>query len=152
MSFLKKIIGKYPVGIWLAFLALTFISLAWIMQIYSLLDWEGAIKLGIQNNSFAGDKAERTLADVERGVAIADLLWPLPLTIIAFVGLIRKSIIGFVAALMTFAVCIYFPLFYSFRESTNTEIMFVVIFLWAIPSLLGITGLWSNRKLFISKL
>ena len=148
MNLFRKKIRNYPLGIWLAFIALFLISLAWIMQAYSLINWEGAVKLGLQNESFTGDLAECEMAGVERAVAIADILWPLPLTVIAFVGLIRNRFIGFVAAMMTFAVCIYFPLFYTFRESTGIGIVLIVILLWAIPSLLGIAGLWSNRKLF----
>ena len=148
MKLFKKQITNKPFGIWLAFIALALIFLAWIMQAYSLLNWEGAIELGVQDNSFSGDLTERALADVERGVAIADILWALPLTIIAFIGLLRKRLIGFITAMMTFAICVYFPLIYIFRESTSTEIVIVVIVLWAIPSLLGIVGLWTNRKLF----
>jgi hypothetical protein len=148
MAILKKKIKRYPLGVWIAILALIFIFSAWLMQIYSLIDWEGAIKLGVQDDSFIGDITERAMADVEKGVAIADILWGLPITIIAFIGLIREKFIGFVAAMMTFAVCVYFPLFYIFRESTSSDIVLVVIFLWAVPSLLGIYGLWMNRNLF----
>ena len=148
MELLRKEISRFPLGIWIALLALLLIFLAWIMQAYSLLDWEGAVKLGVQNESFTGDAAESAIADVERGVAIADILWALPITIVAFIGLLRKKFIGFVAAMMVFAVCIYFPLFYTFRVSINFEIVLAAIFLWAIPSLLGIIGLWTNRKLF----
>ena len=148
MALLRKHIGRYPLGIWVALIALTLILLAWIMQAYSLLDWEGAIRLGIQNESFSGDAAERAIADVERGIAIADILWALPITIIAYIGLLRKKIIGFIAAMMVFAVCVYFPLFYAFRLSMNSEIVLAAIFLWAIPSLHGIYGLWINRNLF----
>jgi len=148
MKQLKRETGHYPIGIWLAIFALILICLAWIMQAYSLLDWEGSVRLGVQNESFTGDATEYAIADVERGIAIADILWALPITIIAFIGLIRKKFIGFVAAMMAFAVCVYFPLFYAFRESMNLDIVLIAIFLWAIPSLLGIIGLWSNRKLF----
>lgn len=142
---LKKKFDRYPLGVWIAFLALILICLGWLMQIYSLIDWEGAIRLGVQDDSFTGDKAERAMADIERGVAIADVLWALPITIIAFIGLIRGKFIGFIAAMMTFAICVYFPLFYIFRESTSFDIVLVVTFLWAVPSLFGIIGLWPNR-------
>ena len=148
MEILKKRINRYPLGVWIAVLALILIFVAWLMQLYSLIDWEGAIKLGVQDDSFTGNATERAMADVERGVAIADILWALPITIIAFIGLLRKRFVGFVAAMMTFAVCIYFPLFYIFRENTSFEIALVVAFLWAVPSLLGIFGLWVNRNLF----
>ncbi len=150
MKFLKKEIGRFPLGIWIAILALILICLAWLMQIYSLINWEGAVKLGVQDNSFTGDMTERAMADVERGVAIADVLWAFPITIIAFIGLIRKKFIGFIAAMMAFTVCVYFPLFYTFRESTSFDIVLVVIFLWAVPSLFGIYSLWMNRKIFLN--
>ncbi len=148
MSFFNKKIKHFPLGIWIALIALVLIFLAWIMQSYSLLDWEGAIELGIQDESFNGNAAEQALADVERGIAIADIIWVLPLTIIAFIGLLKKRFVGFTAALMVFAVCVYFPLFYAFRDSMNPEIKFAAIFLWAIPSILGIIGLWTNRTSF----
>ena len=150
MEILKKKINRYPLGVWVAILALILICLAWIMQIYSLVDWEGAIKIGVQDDSFTGNITERAMADVERGVAVADILWALPLTIIAFIGLLREKFIGFIAAMMTFAICVYFPLFYIFRESTNIDIVLVVTFLWAVPSLIGIFGLWTNRTNYIS--
>ena len=148
MEVLKKKIRRYPVGVWIAISALILICLAWLMQIYSLIDWEGAVKLGVQNESFIGDMAERAIADVERGVAIADVLWALPITIVAFIGLLRKKFIGFIASMMAFAVCVYFPLFYAFRASMSFDIVLAAIFLWAVPSLLGIYGLWMNRSLF----
>lgn len=148
MKLFQKEIGRYPSGIWIALIALLLIFLAWIMQAYSLINWDGAVKLGLQNERFTGDAAERAVADVERGVAIADILWVLPITIVAFIGLLRKKFIGFVAAMMVFAVCVYFPLFYAFRVSMEFSIVLTAILLWAIPSLLGIIGLWSNRKIF----
>ena len=148
MKQLENKAAKDTPGIWIAKIALLLISIAWIMQGYSLIDWEGAIKLGVQDDSFTGDMLEQTMADIERGVAIADILWAFPLTLVAFVGILRKKFIGFIAAMMVFAICVYFPLFYIFRESTRTEIVLVLIFLWAIPSLLGIIGLWTNRKSF----
>jgi len=148
MEVLKRKINRYPLGVLIAILALILICLAWLMQIYSLIDWEGAVKLGVQNESFTGEIAERALADVERGVAIADIVWALPITIVALIGLIRIKFIGFIAAMMTFAVCVYFPLFYTFRESMSFDIVLVAIFLWAVPSLLGIYGLWRNRNIF----
>ena len=115
MNFFKKIIGIYPLGIWIAVFALFSISLAWLMQAYSLFNWENAVKLGMQNGSFNGDTLEQSMATKERGEAIADLLWPFPILIIAFIGILKKKFIGFVAAMMEFAICVYFPLFYLFQ-------------------------------------
>jgi hypothetical protein len=140
-----------PVGLWIAMVALFFTLLAWIMQFYSLLDWEGAIRLGLQNESFNSDPVEQALANVERGVALADMFWPLPLTIIALIGLIRKRLYGLVAAMMDFAICIYFPLFFAFqRWDTNPDVALTAIALFAVPSLIGIISLWMNRRLLLN--
>ncbi|MFC2130875.1 hypothetical protein ACFLSQ_05530 [Bacteroidota bacterium] len=145
----NKTIGRFPFGVWIAFIALMLCSLAWIMQAYSLLDWEGAVKLGLQDGSFNGDAFDQALANNEIGEAIADLLWPLPIAIVAFIGLWRKKLYGFVASMMEFAICIYFPLFYIFQLwDTYIDTALGAVFLWAIPSLLGIIGLWVNRKYF----
>jgi hypothetical protein len=151
MNVLKKNIGRFPVGIWISLIALLLVFLAWVMQAYSLFDWEGAVKLGLQNGNFVGDDVERALASKEKGEAIADLLWPLPIASIAFVGLLKKKLIGFVAAMMEFAICVYFPLFYIFQLwNTHLETALAATILWAIPSLLGMVGLWTNRKIFNS--
>ena len=65
MGIFKKEIRGYRLGVWIALAALILISLAWVMQIYSLLDWEGAIRVGFQGYSFTGDKTQRAMADVE---------------------------------------------------------------------------------------
>ena len=149
MKILKKELGYFPLGIWIALIALLLTFLGWIMQAYSLLDWEGAVNLGLQNNRFTADAFESALANKERGEAIADLLWALPINLIAIIGLLRKKFIGFIAAMMEFAICVYFPLFYAFQLwNTNFDTVLGAIILWAIPSLLGISGLWMNRKIF----
>jgi hypothetical protein len=150
MSVLTKEVGRYTIGIWIAFIALVLTLLAWIMQVYSLINWEGAINLGIQNESFNGDQVEQALANVEWGIAMADIFWALPLTIIAIIGVLKKRMIGFIAAMMNFATCVYFPLFFAFqRWDTHLMTVIAALMLFAFPSLLGILGLWTNRKLFI---
>jgi hypothetical protein len=148
MRFMLKKISYFPLGIWIALIALLLIFIAWFMQGYSLIDWEGAIKLGVQNESFAGNASEQALADVERGVAIADLIWVLPLTLVAFIGILKKKFVGLITAMMVYAICVYFPLFYVFRSNTEAAVRVAVIILWAVPSILGIIGLWTNRKYF----
>ena len=149
---LKKELGRFPLGVWVAFGALILISLAWIMQAYSLCFWESAVDLGLQNQSFSGSATEALQAQKDRGIAIADILWPLPLTVIALLGILKKRVIGFIASMMTFAICVYFPLFHifwlwdSFRGTAIAATL-----LWLIPSLLGIAGLWGNRHLYFLK-
>ena len=149
MFLLQKQIGRYPIGIWVTLIALLLTFLAWMMQLYSLLNWEGAIELGVQNESFSGDGVERALANVERGIAMADLCWALPITIIAFTGVLKRRLYGLIASMMVFAICVYFPLFFAFqRWNTHLDIVLAALFLFALPSLLGIIGLGSNMKIF----
>lgn len=103
MNILRLKLGRFPLGIWLALLALILISLAWIMQAYSLYNWESAVNLGLQNNSFSGGQAKALQAQQDKGLAIADLIWPLALTIIALLGILKKRAVGFIASMMTFA-------------------------------------------------
>jgi len=152
MKILTKEVGRYTIGIWIALVAILFSLLAWIMQFYSLINWEGAISLGFQNESFSGPPVEQALANVERGIALADICWALPLTIIALIGVLKKRLIGFIAAMMDFAICVYFPLFFAFqRWDSHLMTVLTALMLFALPSLLGILGLWTNRKLFILK-
>ena len=77
------------------------------------------------------------------------LFYTMPIAIIAFIGLLRKKFIGFVAAMMEFSICVYFPLFYIFQLwNTHIETALGAAILWGIPSLLGIVGLWMNREIF----
>ena len=146
MKQLTKSIGIYPLGIWITLIALGFTLIAWLMQAYSLLDWEGAIALGIQGESFRGGAVERALANVEWGIALADILWVLPITIIALIGILKNKLYGYTAAMMDFAICVYFPLFFTIqRWDTDFETAIGAIILFAIPSILGIISLWHNR-------
>jgi hypothetical protein len=149
MNILNKTIGPFPAGVCIAIIAILALFSGWGMQAYSLLDWDGAVDLGIQNERFTGDSAERALAQDSWGVAVADMLWPLPISIIALIGLLRKRLFGFAAGLMALAIGVYFPLFFAFqRWEANPSTVIVAIFLWTIPSLLGIIGLWVNREYF----
>ncbi len=150
MNLLEKNLGRYPLGVWIALLALLTSFLGWLMQGYSLLDWEEAVSLGLQRGSLMGDELQRALANKERGEAMADLLWPLPIAIVAIIGLLRRAFLGFVAAMMEFAICVYFPLFYVFQYwKTDVMTVFWAVILWGIPSLVGVFALWMNREIFI---
>jgi len=146
---LRKTIGRYPIGIWIALLAMLLTMLAMLMQVYSLLDWEHAVKLGFQNERFSSDPVESTWAAESWGVAMADVLWPLPITLIAFAGIIRRRFFGFAASLMSLAIAVYFPLVFAFqRWHTYPGTVLLAIAMWVIPALLGIVSLWMNREWF----
>ena len=144
--------NSFPKGVWVAIIALMFSGLAWGMQAFSLLNWEMAVKFGLQNENFDGNIVEQALANVERGVALADMVWALPLTILAFIGLIRLKFYGLFTGAMVFAISIYFPLFFAFqRWETHRETAIFALLLFALPSLIGIFALWSNRNAFLNR-
>lgn len=149
MELLRKTISKFPIGIWLALVALFLALLGWGMQAYSLINWEAARELGLQSGTFSGSEIDKIIAQKEWGEAVADLIWPLPLGILAIAGILKKRFYGLAAALMEFSVCIYFPLFYLFQVGgTNPETVIAAMILWAIPSAIGIAGIISNKDFF----
>ena len=149
MNILKKGIGPYPLGILISLVVLAALFLGWGMQEYSLLNWDNAVDLGLQNERFTGDAVERAWAHESRSVAIVDILWPLPIGVVAVIGLLRKRLYGFAAGLMEFAIGVYFPLVFAFqRWAAYRGTVFAAIFLWAIPSVIGIICLWTNRNFF----
>ena len=144
-----KTVGRFPLGVWIAIIALLLLFLAWGMQAYSLLNWDSAVDLGLQNDRLTGDAVERARAQTDWGVAAADMLWPLPIAIIALVGILRKRFYGFVAGLVEFSVGVYFPLVFAFGYWTlYRDTAIIALILWTIPSLLAIIGLWANRQSF----
>ena len=150
MNILNKPIGRFPLGIWMAIIALLILFLlAWAGQAYSLLDWDSAVDLGLQNERFTGDAVERTWAHESWGVAAADMLWPVPIGIVALIGLLRKKFFGFAAGLMELSTGVYFPLVFTFQRWTSYPgTVITAICLFMIPSLSGIMGLWANRTYF----
>lgn len=149
MGMLTNRAGRFPVGLWIALVAIVLLFLAWAGQAYSLINWDHAVDLGLQNERFTGDAAERTWALESRGVAIADMLWPLPLGVVALVGLIRLKRYGFAAGFAELSIGVYFPLFFAFqRWALYPGTVLLALFLFALTSLLGMAGLWVNRDLF----
>lgn len=149
MKILKKEVGRIPIGMWIAIAALLALFLGLGMQAYSLLNWDVAVDLGLQNERFTGDGAERAWAKESWGVAMADMLWPLPIGIVALIGILRRRLYGFAAGLMELSIGVYFPLVFAFqRWATYPETVVLALILWTIPSLLGIIGLWVNREYF----
>jgi len=149
MGILQKTVGRFPVGVWITLIALMSLCLAWAMQAYSLLDWNSAVELGLQNESFDGDPVERAWALESWSVVMADMLWPMPITVLALIGIVRNRFFGFVTGMMAFTVGVYFPVVFAFqRWDTHRGTAVVALCLWTIPCLLGIAGLWVNRKRF----
>lgn len=149
MSAMTRVIGRFPLGVWIAVAAILLLLMAWEMQAYSLINWDHAVELGFQNERFSGGPAERAWAKESWGLAVADLLWPLPIGFAALIGIFRKRWYGLVAGSMELAIGVYFPLFFALqRWSTFRGTAITAICLWLVPSLLGLVGLWLNRDTF----
>ena len=145
----RKPNGRLPMGIWFGLAVLGLLMVAWAMQAYSLLNWESAVALGIQNERLTGDAAERAWALESWGVAVADMLWALPITIVAIIGIIRGRFYGFIAGMMAYSIGVYFPLFFAFqRWATYPGTVITALVLFLVPSLLAIPILWTNRDRF----
>ena len=149
MGSMGRVVGRFPLGVWVALVAILLLMLGWVMQAYSLLDWDTAVDLGLQNERFGGDSVESAWAHESRSVAIADMVWALPLGVVALVGLFRRRFFGFVAGMMELAVGVYFPVVFALqRWMMFRETAIVALCMWTIPSALGIAGLWVNRRAF----
>jgi len=149
MSLLNRTVGRFPLGVWIAVVAILALFLAWGMQAYSLFNWDHAVDLGLQNERFSGGPAERAWAKESWGLAVADLIWPLPIGVVALIGIFRKRLYGLIAGCMELAIGVYFPLFFAIqRWSTFRTTAIAAVILWLVPSLLGLLGLWANRDYF----
>jgi hypothetical protein len=123
--------------------------LAWAGQAYSLLNWDHAVDLGLQNERFTGDAAEQAWALESWGVAVADMIWCVPVGIVALVGILRRRVYGFAAGMLEFSIGVYFPLFFAFqRWDMFPGTVLLALFVFTLPSLIGIAGLLANRRFF----
>ena len=104
---LDSTIGRFPLGVWIAIVALVLQLLAWAMQAISLLNWDRAVDLGLQNDRFTADAAEQARAKSDWGIVAADVVWPLPIAIVALVGLLQSRFYSFATGLMEFAIGVY---------------------------------------------
>ena len=139
-----------PFGIRIAIAATALLIAAFLGQAYSLLRWDQAVELGLQNERFTGDAAERAWAIESWGVAAADMIWSLPLGIVAVVGMLRRRAFGLAAGLMHFAIGVYFPLVFAFqRWQTFRGTAILALCLFGLPSLIGIVGLWTSREMLL---
>ena len=150
MEMMEKVVGRFPVGIWLALAAvLLLLLMACGMQAYSLVDWDGAVDLGLQNERFDGGDVDEAKATNDRGVALADMVWLLPMCVLALVGILKRRGYGNATAMMTLSIGVYFPLIFLFqRWGSHPETVAAALVLWTVPSAVGIVGLWSNRAYF----
>ena len=110
---------KLPLGvkIVIGYLGLMLLTLA-IMQVTSILDFETAVSLGFQEDDpNSADPFVRGRVLLEQGTAGADLIIQGMLIIVAILGLLCRSGIGFVCAFGQLGISIYWPTFDIIQES-----------------------------------
>jgi hypothetical protein len=150
MNILEKKYGNYSLGIWFSIIALGLLLFVGMGgQAYSLIDWDGAVDAGLQNERFLGDAEEKTWAKAAESEAKADMVWFLPILIIAFIGVLRRTLYGYTAGMMGLAIGVYFSTIFAYsRWDTYRETVYHAILIFTIPSFLGIIGLWTNKEYF----
>jgi hypothetical protein len=147
----ESTVRGYPPGVWAAIVAVLLQLVAWGTQAFAIIDWNAAVDAGLQSDRFTGDAVERTWAAADWGIAAADMVWPLPVAVVALVGLLRKRSYGYAAGLMQLSIGVYWPLVFAFqRWTTDRGVILMALAVWALTSLIGLVGLWWNRRLFCS--
>ena len=116
MGLLTRTAGRFPLGVWLAIAATLLLFLAWAGQAYSLLNWDHAVDLGLQNERFTGDAAEQAWALESWGVAVADMIWCVPVGIVSLAGILKRKVYGLAAGMLHLSIGVYFPLFFAFQR------------------------------------
>jgi hypothetical protein len=159
---MRRMIGRYPLGIWIALYCLLFcIVVAGGGQVLSLLDWSLAMHLQLQENDpNSPDLVQRVLAHVEWGVCVADAFLVVPLFIFGLAGVILRRRWGQVAAMMASACWAYMFLAYTAQRfalvfrggmgkwSDYAGIVEGFALLGLGPCLLAIWGLGANADWF----
>jgi hypothetical protein len=161
---MRRIIGRHPLGIWIAVFAVLFcVFLGGGGQALSLYDWDLAVRLGFQENAAdSPDTVQRVLAQVEWGVAFADVFLVVPLFTLTLAGILLRRFWGMVAGMMASICWVYMFLAYTaqrlalvFRGGMGQWSDYIgIIGLFALvalfPSSLTIWGLWANADRFAS--
>jgi hypothetical protein len=129
---MRRMIGRHPLGIWIALFFMLFCLLvAGGGQVLSLLNWDLAIRLQLQENDPGSpDIVQRVLAQIEWGVCVADVFFVLPLFVVGLAGVILRRHWGMVTGMMAAICWIYMFVAYTAQR-------FAVVFR-------GGMGQWSD--------
>jgi hypothetical protein len=130
-------------------------------QALSLLDWDLAVRLGLQENDrHSSDVIQRLLAEVEWGVCVADVFLVLPLLMIGLAGVLCRRHWGMIAAMMAALCWVDMFLVYTAQRyalvfrggmgqwSDYAGLAGTFAVLGPVPSLLTIWGLAANADRF----
>ncbi len=163
MEFLRKPLGRFPLGLWAAlfFLVVSGLGLTIFAQGLSFFHYQGALSIGLQEDlPNSPDLVERAMAAVSWGEAGADIIIQGALIILALIGIIRKRWWGLSAGLAQAIIWIYVTLMvplqriglYLFNAEPDLERFQYVWPLMAamsgLPGLLMLICLVANRRYF----
>jgi hypothetical protein len=112
---MRRIIGRHPLGIWISLFCMLFCALVGGGgQVLSLLNWDLAMRLQLQENDpNSADIVHRVLARVEWGVCVADALLVAPLFTVGLAGVLLRRRWGQVAGMMASVCWVYMFLVYA---------------------------------------
>lgn len=159
---MRHILAGHPLGIWLAIFALPLtLLIAGGGQVLSLLDWDLAVSLGLQEHDRqAVDSAQRALAAVEWGTALADAILVLPLLGLGWIGILCRRYWGMLLAMMGATCWVYMFLAYAAQRyglafdagvgawDEYAELIGAFALIGLAPSLLTLWGLAANADRF----
>ncbi|MBI4617327.1 MAG: hypothetical protein HY720_27200, partial [Planctomycetes bacterium] len=162
---MRRFVGTRPIGVWIALASILFLLVFGIGgQSLSLVSWDLACRLGLQENRFDDpDVLERAAAHFEWGSCAADVLVVLPLLILGFVGVACRRHWGAVAALMAAACWIYAFFDYTVDRYSlavrgglvpwekYSGIVLAYGLLGALPSALVVVGIAANMDRFAAR-
>jgi len=113
-------------------------------QLYSLIAWDSAVEHHMQEYRF---ETNRGRARQDWGICIADMLWQLPLTLVAFFGLMGRFPFAYSVAMMALSLEVYWPIINAAQRWGHASVAELVALLIFVSGLafLGILGLAANR-------
>ena len=159
---MRRMIGRRPLGIWIALFAMLFcLFVAGGGQILSLVDWDLALRLQLQENDpNSSEIVQRVLAQVEWGVCVADVFLVLPLFAVGVIGVILRRRWGMIAGMMGAICWVYMFVAYTAQRcalvfrggmgqwSDYAGIIGAFALLCLVPCSLIIWGLGANADRF----
>jgi hypothetical protein len=163
MSFLTKRIGRFPLGIWivLVFLVILGLIVSFSGQVVSVLSWDTALSLGLQEDSpHSADIVERMVGAISWGEAVADVPVQGTLIILTLIGILRRRRFGFVAGVALATIWIYVAIMipaqriglYSWGVVSDlSRAQYVgplMVGLVGIPGVISLICLIANRQFF----
>jgi hypothetical protein len=112
---MRHLVAGHPLGLWIAlFGLLSMLVVGGGGQILSLIDWDLAVRLGLQEyDRHSTELAPRLLAQVEWGVCLADAVLVVPLLVAGLVGVLCRRHWGVIVGMMAALCWVYMFLVYT---------------------------------------